>query len=135
MNNQRSTLYKLVQCLPSTLFHIICSDIYPLTIKPNQPQRNSTMKYFIILLAAVATASAVAVPEAQPESLDKRACYTAVSKFKNVVLLQKTRTDLSSSIVWSLPSCLPKCCLCQRWYQHGTRVLLLKIELNSYLRS
>ncbi|XP_014560946.1 hypothetical protein COCVIDRAFT_33958 [Bipolaris victoriae FI3] len=35
------------------------------------------MKYFIILLAAVATASAVAVPEAQPKSLDKRACYTA----------------------------------------------------------
>ncbi|KAH7552842.1 hypothetical protein BM1_08793 [Bipolaris maydis] len=38
------------------------------------------MKYFVILLAAVATASAVAVPEAQPESLDKRACYTALAE-------------------------------------------------------
>ncbi|KAH7562337.1 hypothetical protein BM1_01857 [Bipolaris maydis] len=37
------------------------------------------MKYFIILLSAIATASALAVPEAQPESLDKRQkCYTAV---------------------------------------------------------
>ncbi|EMD93396.1 hypothetical protein COCC4DRAFT_133211 [Bipolaris maydis ATCC 48331] len=36
------------------------------------------MKYFIILLSAIATASALAVPEAQPESLDKRQkCYTA----------------------------------------------------------
>lgn len=48
------------------------------------------MNYLVIVLAAITTASAMAAPNAQPESLEKRACYTAVSMTRKLTLSYKS---------------------------------------------